>query len=75
MIFAGKYGEWRFDKRSYSNTPLPRNLEPPPDGVQNDLVRHLINAFNEATEKIPGWNHYAKTGHVSKLWDGVIEEQ
>eukprot|EP00889_Picochlorum_renovo_P007333 jgi/Picre1/34363/NNA_001834.t1 len=32
----GKYGEWRFDKRSYSTTPLPRNLDPPPDGVQND---------------------------------------
>lgn len=35
----GKYGEWRFDKRSYSGRPPPRNLGEPPTGMKNDLVR------------------------------------
>lgn len=71
----GKYGEWRFDKRSYSNKPLPRNLGPPPKGMTNDLVRHLINAFNEATDAIPGWDEYEKTGTATKLWNGVIKDK
>ena len=51
---AGKIGEWRFDKRSYSSQPPPRNLGEPPAGMKNELVRHLIHAINEATSKIPG---------------------
>ena len=66
----GKYGEWRFDKRSYGEKPIPRNLGPPPDGMQNDLVRHLINAFNEATDAIPDWDSYVKSGHAKILWNG-----
>ncbi|KAL0032623.1 hypothetical protein WJX77_011236 [Trebouxia sp. C0004] len=50
----GKIGAWRFDKRSYSEKPPPRNLGAPPDGMKNELVRHLINALNEATNHIPG---------------------
>ena len=71
----GKYGEWRFDKRSYSDKPLPRNLGPPPEGMQNDLVRHLIKAFNEATDAIPDWDSYEKTGRAKVLWDGVVKEE
>ena len=70
----GEYGKWRFDKRSYTDRPLPRNLGPPPDGMKNDLVRHLINAFNEATDAIPGWDEYARNGVATKLWDGVIKD-
>jgi len=33
-------------------------------------VRHLINVINEASEVIPGWNEYAKTGKAKELWDG-----
>lgn len=51
---AGKYGEWRFDKRSYAAKPPPRNLGEPPEGMKNELVRQLIHAINEATSKIPG---------------------
>lgn len=71
----GKYGEWRFDKRSYLEKPLPRKLGPPPKGMQNDLVRHLIKAFNEATDAIPDWDSYEKTGKVKKIWDGVIKDK
>ncbi len=60
----GKYGEWRFDKRSYGGRPIPRNLGPPPANMKNDLVRFLINAFNEATDAIPCWPEYEKTGKV-----------
>ena len=37
----GKYGEWRFDKRSYAQLPPPRHLGDPPPGMDNELVRIL----------------------------------
>jgi len=66
----GEIGPWRFDKRTYGGLPPPRNLEPPPPKMENNLVRHLINAINEASEVIPGWPEYAKTGKAKELWDG-----
>lgn len=33
-------------------------------------VRHLINAINEASETIPGWDEYALTGKATQFWDG-----
>jgi hypothetical protein len=60
----GKYGEWRWDKRTYSNRPPPRHLGDPPKGMTNELVRHLINAINEATANIPCWDEYVETGKV-----------
>jgi len=35
----GKYGEWRFDKRSYAQLPPPRHLGDPPPGMDNGLVK------------------------------------
>ena len=35
----GKFGEWRFDKRTYHDKPPPRNLEAPPPNMKNGLVR------------------------------------
>ena len=35
-------------------------------------VRHLINALNEATEHIPGWNEYSATGKITQIWDGNL---
>lgn len=72
VFTPGKYGEWRFDKRSYASMPPPRDLELPPEKMTNGLVRHLIQALNEATEAIPGWDSYAKTGKVTEVWDGKI---
>eukprot|EP00983_Pelagomonas_calceolata_P006713 220235-Pelagomonas_calceolata.AAC.6 len=54
----GKIGQWRFDKRSHGSRPIPRNMDSPPAGMSNDLVRSLIDAFNEATDAIPCWNQY-----------------
>lgn len=34
----GKVGEWRFDKRSYLQGPIPRNLPLPPPGVPESVV-------------------------------------
>ena len=34
----GKIGEWRFDKRSYLQSPPPRNLSLPPPGVPESVV-------------------------------------
>ena len=39
-------------------------------GTKNDLVRKLINAINEATDTIPGWDDYIKTHTAAQLWDG-----
>ena len=37
----GKYGEWRFDKRTYAQLPPPRHLSEPPRGMKNALVIHM----------------------------------
>jgi hydroxyproline O-arabinosyltransferase len=58
----GKIGMWRFDKRTYQYRPPPRHLSNPPGRMKNDLVRFLINAINEVTNAIPGWDEYEKTG-------------
>lgn len=57
---------WRFDKRDYADKPPPRNLEPPPAFVQNDLVRHIISMVNEATAAIPCWDEYVATKKVTR---------
>ncbi|KAK2079342.1 hypothetical protein QBZ16_003033 [Prototheca wickerhamii] len=49
---------------------LPRNLGPPPMGMKNELVRRLVDAINEASGIIPGWDEYAETGVAKALWDG-----
>lgn len=71
---TGKYGEWRFDKRNYSMKPPPRNLGLPPEKMDNQMVRHLINALNEATNAIPGWDEYEQTGFAKQLWDGKLKQ-
>ncbi|CAN6449971.1 unnamed protein product [Victoria cruziana] len=50
----GKFGEWRFDKRSYGTTVPPRNLPLPPAGVPESVVM-LVKMVNEATANIPDW--------------------
>ncbi|XP_054816725.1 hydroxyproline O-arabinosyltransferase RDN2-like isoform X1 [Prosopis cineraria] len=51
----GKIGEWRFDKRSYLQGPVPRNLPLPPPGVPESVVT-LVKMVNEATANIPDWD-------------------
>ncbi|CAM8919807.1 unnamed protein product [Rhodiola kirilowii] len=51
----GKIGEWHFDKRSYLDGPLPRNLPLPPSGAPESVVM-LIKMLNEATSNIPNWD-------------------
>ncbi|KFM22371.1 hypothetical protein F751_0081 [Auxenochlorella protothecoides] len=70
VFTPGKIGEWRFDKRAYSLRPPPRNLGEPPEGMKNDLVRHLIHAINEASSIIPDWDDYSATGVAKQFWDG-----
>lgn len=54
--------------------PPPRRLAPPPASCTNALVRALVDIINEATDAIPGWDEYAKTGYADpeQLWDGVV---
>jgi hypothetical protein len=33
-------------------------------------VRKLIDAINEATDTIPGWNNYIDAHVAKELWDG-----
>ena len=67
VFTPGKIGAWRYDKRSFSGRPMPRNLDLPPEKMPNELVRFLIKAFNEATDAIPGWDTYAKTGTATQF--------
>ena len=60
----GKFGEWRFDKRTYSGRPPPRHLGEPPAKMENDLVRKLISSINEASAALPCWDSYADTGKI-----------
>ncbi len=34
------------------------------------MVRKLIDAINEATDTIPGWDDYIRTKRAAQLWDG-----
>ncbi|GIL43843.1 hypothetical protein Vafri_1440 [Volvox africanus] len=61
----GKFGEWRFDKRTYGSRPPPRHLGDPPKNMKNELVRTLINSINEATAALPCWDTYAESGKAS----------
>jgi hypothetical protein len=63
----GVKGEWQFNKRDFSSRPPPRQLPMPPVGMENDLGRTLINAIDEATDAIPGWNEYHFTGRALEL--------
>lgn len=72
LCCAGKFGAWRFDKRTYVSRPPPRHLGAPPAGMKNDMVRALINCINEATVNIPCWDIYYKTGSRPATCDEVI---
>lgn len=71
----GKFGRWRFDKRTYAGKPPPRHLGEPPKGMKNDMVRALVAAINEASENIPCWDEYARTGVKPKACSEVIAPQ
>lgn len=50
----GKFGEWRFDKRTYSEKYPPKNLTLPPKGVPETVVQ-LIESINEAAANSRIW--------------------
>lgn len=50
----GKIGEWRFDKRSYTNRFPPKNMDLPPKGTPETVVT-LIEKINEASANSPYW--------------------
>ena len=54
----GKIGAWRFDKRSYSHAYPPKKIPDPPKGMNNDLVRALVDAVNEASAALPDWGKW-----------------
>ena len=55
VFTPGKVGKWRFDKRSYMAGIPPKNLDPPPAGCDNELVKRLIEMMNEASATLPNW--------------------
>ena len=55
VFTPGKVGKWRFDKRSYMAGIPPKNLDPPPRGCDNELVKRLIEMMNEASATLPNW--------------------
>lgn len=59
-FMPGRFGEWRFDKRSYSVRPPPRNLLPPPDGVP-ETITTLVQMINTATQELPDWDEWVSS--------------
>lgn len=41
VFTPGVVGDWHWDKRDFRG-PIPRNMQGPPEGTQNDLTRELI---------------------------------
>lgn len=78
VFTPGKYGAWRFDKRSYMGSIPPKNLAPPPKGCDNELVKRLIEMINEASANLPNWENplglgggrraLTAAGHGPRLW-------
>jgi hypothetical protein len=58
VFTPGKMGAWRFDKRSYSHAYPPKKIPDPPKGMNNDLVRALVDAVNEASAALPDWGKW-----------------
>lgn len=54
----GKFGQWRFDKRTYQNGIPPRDLLAPPEKSDNELVKLLISCINEASANIETWETF-----------------
>lgn len=72
LATPGKFGRWRFDKRTYVAKPPPRHLGNPPKGMRNDMVRALVASINEASAAIPCWDEYAESGVKPASCDEVI---
>ncbi|KMZ58109.1 hypothetical protein ZOSMA_7G01400 [Zostera marina] len=51
----GVTGDWSFNKRSYKQSSVPRNIILPPSGVPETVVQ-LVQMINEATANIPNWD-------------------
>ena len=49
----GKFGAWRFDKRSYAQKPPPRNLGAPPAGMKNELVSPFLCTLLPCHHSLP----------------------
>ena len=77
----GKYGKWRFDKRSYMGSIPPKNLAPPPEGCDNELVKRLIAMINEASANLPNWetplgnHHHRRSGRRALTGRRSAEEE
>jgi hypothetical protein len=50
VFTPGKYGEWRFDKRTYAQLPPPRHLSEPPRGMKNALVSDCASCQRAAVQ-------------------------
>lgn len=62
LLHPGVQTVWKFDKREFGGKAPPRNLPPPPENVNNNLVRLIVAMVNEATDNIPCWDDYVATG-------------
>ncbi|KAF9593356.1 hypothetical protein IFM89_021760 [Coptis chinensis] len=73
----GKFGEWRFDKRSYLRGPPPRNLSLPPPGVpesvrvpQRNFVRPMSPSIAPFVSSQPVRPFVNPSGFPQKYMDG-----
>jgi hydroxyproline O-arabinosyltransferase len=62
VFTPGKYGEWRFDKRTYAQLPPPRHLSEPPRGMKNALV--FCRTSERAAVQLPLWRARRFSQHM-----------
>lgn len=63
VFTPGKVGEWHWDKRDFKG-PIPRDMEGPPEGTQNELVKDLINRVRHGP-MLPGCSSLPTSDSIS----------
>lgn len=77
VFTPGKVGAWHWDKRDYSYRYPPLVNPMPPENCQNEVVKYLIAAINDAAAHLAGWESkaYESAGLVKSVFDTEASEE
>jgi len=72
VFTPGVVGEWHWDKRDFPG-PIPRNMQGPPEGTQNDLTKELIKRVCIDTTPQPGMHRSPSLARPSLTTPSLIQ--
>ena len=72
VFTPGVVGEWHWDKRDFPG-PIPRNMQGPPEGTQNDLTKELIERVCIDTTPQPGMHRSPSLARPSLTTPSLIQ--